>query len=112
MNWQENVLSHNKSSLKLPSSGKYIYVFTPKGDVIELPHGATPIDFAYRVHSSLGNTMVGAVVNNKLVSLDTHLNNGDVCLITTDKNRKKPSADWMRIAQTSYARSCIRRSLV
>src|SRR3989339_1226116 len=88
-----------------------IFVFTPKGDVIDLPEGATTIDFAYHIHSEIGNKCIGAIVNEKMVSLDTELNNGDVVEITTDKNRKSPSPDWLNIAKTQTAKIHIRNAL-
>ena len=88
-----------------------IFVFTPKGDVIDLPEQATPIDFAYHIHSEIGNKCTAAIVNDKMVSLDTELNNGDVVEIVTDKNRKLPSQDWLKIAKTHSARLHIRNAL-
>ncbi len=85
-----------------------IFVFTPKGDVMDLPEEATPVDFAYAIHTHVGNTCVGATVNDKMSSLDTPLRNGDVVDIMTDKNRKGPSADWLKFVKTTHARSQIR----
>ena len=84
-----------------------IYVFTPMGDVIELPPGSTPIDFAYRVHTKVGDTMTGAIVNNKMVSLDYVLENNDVVKIITNSN-KGPNREWLEIAKTSQAKSKIK----
>ncbi len=84
-----------------------IYVFTPKGDVIELPAGATPIDFAYRVHSGVGDTMVGAIVNNNIVPLNYVLQNNDIIKINTNKN-STPSREWLDMAYTSQAKNKIR----
>ena len=84
-----------------------IYVFTPMGDVIELPQGATPIDFAYRVHTRVGDTMTGAIVNNKMVSLDYILENNDVVKIITNSN-KGPSREWLDIAKTAQAKNKIK----
>ena len=85
-----------------------IYVFTPKGDVIELPQGSTPIDFAYRVHSGVGDTMVGALVNGNIVPLDYVLNDGDIIKINTNKNSSGPSREWIDMAYTSQARNKIK----
>lgn len=84
-----------------------IYVFTPKGDVIELPLGATPIDFAYRVHSKVGDSMVGAIVNGNIVSLDYKLNDNDIVKIITNKN-SFPSREWVNIAYTAQAKNKIK----
>lgn len=85
-----------------------IFVFTPKGDVIDLPDGATPIDLAYAIHTDLGNTCVGARINDRIARLDDTLGSGDVCGIITDKNRKGPSLDWLESAKTRHAREKIR----
>ncbi len=87
-----------------------IFVFTPKGDPIDLPLMATPIDFAYAVHSDIGNHIAGAKVNGKLVSLDTALRNGDIVEITT-KESAKPSKKWLDIAKTTMAKKHIRSTL-
>ena len=85
-----------------------IYVYTPKGDVFELPKGATPIDFAYKIHTSIGHQMVGAIVNDSIVSLDYNLKDGDIIKINTNKNSKGPSKEWMNIAKTASAKNKIK----
>lgn len=87
-----------------------IFVFTPKGDVIDLPERATPVDFAYHIHSEIGNKCTGALINDKMVSLDTPLKNGDVIEIILDKNRKNPSQDWLQFVKTHTARTHIKQS--
>jgi len=84
-----------------------IFVLTPKGDVIDLPEGATPVDFAYHIHSDIGNKCIGSRVNEKMVSLDTELKNGDIVEIDTDKNRKGPSPDWAKFVKTHTAKAHI-----
>ena len=84
-----------------------IYVFTPKGDVIELPKGSTPIDFAYKVHTIVGNTMVGAIVNNQLVSLNTELNDNDIVKINVNRN-SSPNYEWINMCKTAQAKNKIR----
>ena len=86
---------------------KIIYVFTPKGDVVELPYGSTPIDFAYRVHSKVGDTMIGAIVNDSIVPLDYKLEDNDVIKINTNKN-SVPSREWIKMAYTAHARNKIK----
>lgn len=89
-------------------SSDNIYVYTPKGDVFELPFGSTPIDFAYRVHTSVGHQMIGAIVNNKIVSLDYKLKDGDIVKINTNKNNKGPAKEWINIARTTSAKNKIK----
>lgn len=85
-----------------------IYVFTPMGDVIELPNGSTPIDFAYKVHTKVGDTMTGALVNNKMVSLDYCLQNNDVVKVITNNNSTGPSREWLNIVKTTQAKNKIK----
>lgn len=88
--------------------GINIYVHTPKGDVIELPKGSTPIDFAYKVHTEVGNKMIGAIVNNNIVPLDYELSDGDIIKINTLKTKTTPNKDWINMAKTSAAKNKIR----
>lgn len=85
-----------------------IYVFTPKGDVIELPKGATPIDFAYRVHSSVGEHMVGALVNDTIVPLDYELKDNDIVKVNTNKNSSGPSREWINMAYSTQTKNKIK----
>ncbi|MDE7100356.1 MAG: bifunctional (p)ppGpp synthetase/guanosine-3',5'-bis(diphosphate) 3'-pyrophosphohydrolase, partial [Anaeroplasmataceae bacterium] len=88
-----------------------VYVYTPTGEVIDLPFGATPLDFAYKIHTNIGNKTVGAMVNNHIVPLDYELKNGDIISIKTNKNSFGPSENWLKIAKTSHARHKIKSFL-
>ncbi len=86
-----------------------VYVFTPKGKIIDLPVGSTPVDFAYRIHTQVGHSCAGAKVNNRMVSLDYQLHSSDIVQVMTSKNARGPSRDWLNFVKTSGARNHIRR---
>ncbi|MFH1291612.1 MAG: RelA/SpoT family protein [bacterium] len=110
---QKSVLSKltDLDELKVDFFKNRIFVFTPHGDVIDLPEDATPVDFAYNIHTDIGNLCNGAKVNDQMVSLDTQLNSGDVVEIIIDKNRKGPSPDWLKSVKTHVAKSRIKAKL-
>ncbi len=110
MELQEDKMSSEEfvNSVKDEVLNNNIYVFTPMGDIIELPIGATPIDFAYRVHSKVGDTMVGAMVNNSIVPLNYELQNNDIVKINTSKSSVGPSKEWLNIVKTTQARNKIK----
>ncbi len=96
-------------SLKIDMFDDEVFVFTPKGRIVSLPAGSTPIDFAYAIHSGVGNSMIGAKVNNRIVNIDYTLNNGDIIEVLTSKSAKGPSRDWLNICQSNQARTKIRQ---
>ena len=110
---QKEILNNLKDleDIKVDFFRNHIFVFTPQGDVIDLPEDATPVDFAYQIHTDVGNHCNGAKVNDQMVSLDTALRSGDVIDIITDKNRKGPSPDWLKSVKTHSARSRIKQAL-
>src|SRR6187402_3910066 len=111
MDWQREVSDPTEfvEGLKLDVFQDQVFVFTPKGDVKDLPRDATPLDFAYRIHTDVGHRTIGAKVNNRLVPLDYRLRNGDIVEIVTTKGEHGPSRDWLAIVQTSAAREKIRQ---
>ena len=115
--WVRKLLENQESSdaeefihnLKVDMFADEVFVFTPSGDVVNLPAGATPIDFAYSIHSAVGNAMVSCKVNNRIVTFDYPLQNGDIVEVITSKAAHGPSRDWMKIAKSSEARNKIRQ---
>lgn len=110
---QKEILNNisDLENIKIDFFQNRIFVFTPNGDVIDLPENATAVDFAYHIHTEIGNKCNGAKVNDQMVSLDTPLKSGDVVEIIVDKNRKGPSGDWLKFAKTNVAKSHIKASM-
>ena len=88
-----------------------VYVFTPKNQVISLPEGSTPLDFAYRIHTRIGDTFTGAIVNGKIVTIDYQFKTGDVCEIRTSPSAYGPNENWLKVAKTSSAKTKIKQFL-
>ncbi len=111
MEWQQDVSDATEfiEGVKLDIFQDQVFVFTPRGDVKDMPAGATPLDFAYRIHTEVGHACIGAKVNNRLVPLDYKLKNGDIVEIVTTKSAHGPSRDWLNIVTTRHAREKIRQ---
>ena len=113
MDWQREVSESDATEfvegIKLDIFQDQVFVFTPKGDIKDLPAGATPLDFAYRIHTDVGHRTIGAKINNRLVPLDYRLKNGDIVEIVTTKGEHGPSRDWLNVVRTSHAREKIRQ---
>jgi GTP diphosphokinase / guanosine-3',5'-bis(diphosphate) 3'-diphosphatase len=113
MDWQRDVSDSDATEfvegIKLDIFQDQVFVFTPKGDIKDLPAGATPLDFAYRIHTDVGHRTIGAKINNRLVPLDYRLKNGDIVEIVTTKADHGPSRDWLNVVRTSHAREKIRQ---
>lgn len=113
LEWQKDLNDPKEfmETLKMDLFSSQVFVFTPRGDVIELPAGSTPLDFAFKIHSDIGCKCVGAKVNGKMVTIDHTLQNGDIVEIVTSSNSSGPSVDWLKIAKSSTARNKIRQWL-
>ena len=96
-------------SMKIDMFDDEVFVYTPKGRIVSLPNGSTPIDFAYAIHSGVGNSMIGAKVNNRIANIDVKLKNGDIVEVLTSKSAKGPSRDWLTICKSNQARTKIRQ---
>ncbi len=113
LDWQKEIKDNEQylQALKIDAFQNRIFVFTPKGDVIDLPDEATPVDFAFSIHSDIGNKCSGARVNEKITALDSKLKSGDMVEIIVDKNRGGPSEDWLKFVKTNMAKSHIKNYL-
>lgn len=111
LEWQHDIVDPDEfmNALKVELFGNQVFVTTPRGDIVELPAGSTPVDLAYKIHTAVGNACVGAKIGGKIVPLDTTLKNGDIVQILTSPNSKGPSRDWLNVVKSSHARNKIRQ---
>lgn len=111
LEWQKDMQDPQEflSTLKTELFEDEVYVFTPKGEIKTLPKGSTPIDFAYMIHAEIGNKMVGAKINSKMMPIITKLNNGDIVDILTNENSKGPSRDWLKFVKSTQAKTKIQQ---
>ena len=108
-NQQDSDADDYIQSLKIDMFDDEVFVFTPKGRIVSLPAGSTPVDFAYAIHSGVGNSMIGAKVNNRIANIDSQLKNGDIVEVLTSKSAKGPSRDWLNICKSNQARTKIKQ---
>jgi len=113
LEWQKDIGDSQEflETLKVDLFSGQVFVFTPKGDVVELPKGATPLDFAYKIHSKVGEKCIGAKVNGKMVPINYELKTGEIIEIVTSNNSRGPNIDWLKIVKTNSARNKIRQFL-
>ena len=111
--WQDEIVDSKEflEAVKFDALSDHNFIFSPKGDVYDLPAGATPVDFAFRVHTKLGNFIQGAKVDGKVVPLSTELKSGQVVEIIKSKNPKKPNRDWLRFVKTPAAKRAIQKEI-
>ncbi|MEN8252455.1 MAG: TGS domain-containing protein, partial [Patescibacteria group bacterium] len=112
--WQEDLGNNPEEfmeGLKVDFLKNHIFAFTPQGDIIELPEGASAVDFAYAIHTDVGHTATGVRIDGQMKSLDSVVENGQIVDVITDKNRPTPNADWLKFVKTSHAKSAIKRAL-